>query len=678
MAWEIGGTNPPGGVNLVSNFGFETNTTGWTPQSGATLTRSTTTVRTGAGSGYVTYPRPSSQTAMDYTPIAVTPGETYVVSAWAKSWLASEEGTGPYAAIEVNFYRSDGSWIEGGASDDVLNSSSTWTEVTDNFVAPTDAATMLVTLWNSVFGGTLNASCYWDDISVVAAGASAYDLFIDDARYFKAVGSIPYTRINTSQSPALGAYTTTGDLLVAEFDDPNNKIQVRRISPEDMATVVATFNSAANAGFGGPLAGVLRGNFDFPEERYIFNVQGAGGSNWWPFKNSDGTYMSGDAFPVITGGNQGIAYDGTNFWALGSDGNLYKHTNIKWTNGTDSAAWASVFTWYDGASQETNGSTATSFTMKMRARLTVTSPALPYLGAGDPDRIRVYVGRGGGTKYLQATSTSMTNFVVLSTATFSGTAVPGTNTFASATPAKIRNTDDSLIISADGSVKVKSLTVTDGSPMTMQVFTSSGTWTKPAGCRTVKVRVQGGGGAGGGSDAAASGQNSKGSGGGGGGYAEKVFAASALASSITVTVGSGGTGAAGANGNSGTNSSFAHTTAVQGNGGGGGANASTGATPFGGAGGGGGTSSGGDVNTSGGAGGMAWGDALLGISGPGGSAHMGGGGAGRGSATAPASLAGFVGGNYGGGGGGALSTSGGAAAAGGNGANGVVIVECYF
>jgi hypothetical protein len=676
MEWKVEVYGSGNMSNLITNGSFTTNTAGWTPESPATIVRDSLHFTSSPSSGYLSKPIQNTSVRMSYQAIPVVGGRTYAAMAQALGYQTADL----QAYFEFNFYDSGGAWLGGGSGGSETDiSSASWIDLHGSMVAPAGSATLVFTLGTEFFGTTsFNARTNWDDIVLYDATASVITAQADDAKYSGLVGELPTSRVNTGQSPALGSYTTTGDLLVAEHDSANNRITVRRINHDDMATVVTTFNSGANPGFGGPLAGILRGNFDFPEERYVTNALGAAGTNWWPFKNSDGTYMSGDAFPVITGGNQGISYDGTNFWSLGSDGNLYKHTNIKWTNGTDSASWAVGFTWYDGGSQETTPSPYTTITMKMRARLTVTSSAIPYTAVGDPDRIRVYVGRGGGTKYRQATTAAFVNTATLTTVTFSGTAAPTVNTFASATPAKIRNTDDSLIISADGSVKVKSLTVTDGSPMTMQVFTSSGTWTKPAGCRTVKVRVQGAGGAGGGSDAAASGQNSKGSGGGAGGYAEKVFAASVLAGSITVTVGTGGTGAAGASGNSGGNSSFAHTTAVTGNGGGGGANASTGATPFGAAGGGGGSASGGDINTSGGAGGMAWGDALLGIGGPGGSAHMGGGGAGRASATAPSSLAGFIGGNYGGGGGGALSTSGGAAAAGGNGANGVVIVECYF
>jgi hypothetical protein len=202
----------------------------------------------------------------------------------------------------------------------------------------------------------------------------------------------------------------------------------------------------------------------------------------------------------------------------------------------------------------------------------------------------------------------------------------------------------------------------DGNLVSVQKFTSSGTWTKPAGIMRVRVEVRGGGGVGGSATSTANIQ--VGAGGGQGGYAAELIDVSAIASE-TVTVGAiiGGLGGGG-NGNTGNTSSFgSHCSAT---GGGGGFGGSSGVKPRGGSGG---VGSGGDINLTGQAGGnaMRTGTANESIAGVG-----GGEGGGRGGTTSDGEQGGV---NTGGGGGGAWADSGNPS--GGAGAAGYVIVWEY-
>jgi len=132
-------------------------------------------------------------------------------------------------------------------------------------------------------------------------------------------------------------------------------------------------------------------------------------------------------------------------------------------------------------------------------------------------------------------------------------------TYPSPTVAKIRGTAVSSSAPTNGDLLryVSGTTQWEpGAGVDVQLFTTSGTWTKPSGCRTVQIVCIGAGGGGGSGHAAASGNRGGGGGGGGGGITELTYRAVALPGSLTVTVGTGGTGGAGVsatnNGNPGT------------------------------------------------------------------------------------------------------------------------------
>jgi hypothetical protein len=85
----------------------------------------------------------------------------------------------------------------------------------------------------------------------------------------------------------------------------------------------------------------------------------------------------------------------------------------------------------------------------------------------------------------------------------------------------------------------------------IQIFTSDGSWTKPAGAKSILVQAWGAGGSGG------KGDNANGGGGGGGEYRETWLNANDISSPVTVTVGTGGTAKSSAGaGNNGENSTF--------------------------------------------------------------------------------------------------------------------------
>jgi hypothetical protein len=198
----------------------------------------------------------------------------------------------------------------------------------------------------------------------------------------------------------------------------------------------------------------------------------------------------------------------------------------------------------------------------------------------------------------------------------------------------------------------------------VQTFTSSGTWTRPAGITKVIMEVQGAGGGGGHDATLVYCRN-----GGGGGYAKKFLDVSSITSS-TITVGTGGVGIVSAGTpTAGGDSSWADGANTITGGGSPASNNSSSASGF--RGGAGGVASGGDINIDGGGSfsdvsdSGSFGMSVLGQEGYGA----------RNSLTYQPTTALMNGVGYGGGGGG--RTSGAASPTSGAGANGVVIVWEY-
>ena len=288
------------------------------------------------------------------------------------------------------------------------------------------------------------------------------------------------------------------------------------------------------------------------------------------------------------------------------------------------------------------GVTATSFTGNITGNVTgnvtgaVTATQVDLTGQGD---LRLQDSSGGQYVALQAAATVGSSFT-LTLPTADGSA------------------DEFLKTDGSGNL---SFGAAGGGFTSLQIFTTSGTWTKPSGISKVKVYVTGGGGGGGGATGGYGGCG----GGGAGGTAVEVIDVSSVAD-VTVTIGASGSGTSAGNGVAGGDSTFGSYCT------GGGGSGGTGGAIFGASGGNGGSGSGGDVNFQGGRGGGGIGTSTNTYKGGmGGSSIYGGNGAGG------VSIANGQGATTYGGGGGGSSGHSSSNRTGGGGQGGIVIVEEY-
>lgn len=227
------------------------------------------------------------------------------------------------------------------------------------------------------------------------------------------------------------------------------------------------------------------------------------------------------------------------------------------------------------------------------------------------------------------------------------------------------------ITSGVGSIIIAAL---GGGLQTIQIFTSSGTWTKPAGITKILVKAIGGGGGGGGVGGAAN-RVALGGGGASGGYGELFLDVTSIASR-TVTIGAAGAGGVAGNNNGSAGGTTSFGTDLTCTGGAGGINVfGTGVTlttqtntP--------GSSTGGYLNVNGSSAQESFSGTASGCGGYGGFSQFGQGGIGGKINNASANVAGASPqtGAFGAGGGGSISINNAANTAGADGAPGLVIV----
>jgi len=289
-----------------------------------------------------------------------------------------------------------------------------------------------------------------------------------------AAGNWAYTNDPLGLRPALGTDGT--DIIIARTNGSDNVV-VRHFGPTTgtNSLTVTSSNTPGNRNLAGVL--LLGTSAGFAANRYVVapvdsgTLQGAAEGNILVY-TTGGTYQSDDVFPVAYGATlAGLGWNGTDIIQLSigteenSTGKLARYlTGNNWT--TQSARYEVSFTRRDGVgtAHETNDSPVTVITMKKRARLRVSCAAglLSSPGVDDPDRVRIYIGRGSGgsvtdaTRWRQTEPAAGITTVDLDAIVFSGNNLTARDAaFGDSTHAELRTSDGIPLLRANGTVRCR-------------------------------------------------------------------------------------------------------------------------------------------------------------------------------------------------------------------------------
>lgn len=422
------GDNLALGTNIITNTGFETDTSNWAAGSNTTITRVTAagTFHSGVAALQVNNTVAGTTSTVTYggtgvSGVPILAGAAYDISFWLRSATATVRSP----TITFNVYNAAGTLLSNTNS---------------NIWANNDSTTY----------GKYSGSGYM-------IGADMEAAFCQFKFTFDGLSGTDIHYLDDFVIQPSAGLNVTAVVKVAQI----------------------TTRIASNA-----TVGVIKGTFDGGSMRYALPpTYSAGANQTVNMVNTTGTLSTNDDFPTSNAGAQGMDWDGTSFTSVAGD-TLYQHLNTnRWT--TESPTWWIGSTYQDttaGFLYETSLSNLQSFFMMKRARLTVTSPAIP-LGAAasaDPKTAGTFLGRGttapaySGMFYQGNTApvTGATKSIqVITTPTWTGNTDPVTGlltapnpasnpkAFPAATPATlvsagIDSVGSLIILNGDGSGRV--------------------------------------------------------------------------------------------------------------------------------------------------------------------------------------------------------------------------------
>ena len=319
---------------------------------------------------------------------------------------------------------------------------------------------VVTTLSNAQGGLTLLGNTMW----VLGQGTSNY-------WYVEGYDITTWAKVATrwqwstaSQKPAIGNDGTNIVIASDNYSSASGKLSWARYTTAGVYVTSTRITTATGLTAG--CAGIYWGSADFGGTVVMVAFRQSAGFYGY---TTAGVRASQYDFPTANSYYpSGTWWDGSNFWMNHSSaGVIHQYSAIKWT--TETSKWWASETWYDpdatGGTHETIQGNRTSFTMKKRAFLNVTSPALPVRPSptttDDATQGRIYIGRGTndpGRAQMEyaATVTDASRTAVIGTISLPAVGSNATNpppsfsNFPAGIPGALKSTNNAFTVKGDG------------------------------------------------------------------------------------------------------------------------------------------------------------------------------------------------------------------------------------
>lgn len=248
-----------------------------------------------------------------------------------------------------------------------------------------------------------------------------------------------------SIAPTNNVSGMTSDMLVVGYKSTATNREIFRVVRARDGQLISTTANGTISSSSGHCVAVACGIFEFGTLHFVFATQASG---FFRITDSAGVNKPLNEFAQVNSGTIAIVHDGTDFLSVDSNGVIWRHDGVVWGDANAFKSFDFGHTLYNLAPYESRISPIIHATLKKRARVRMSIPG--WHPDGDVTHARYYVGATGGVMHVQTSNT--VGYTVFQDLNLASAAPPGSSTFPDVTPAEIRNSSGTLVISALGTI----------------------------------------------------------------------------------------------------------------------------------------------------------------------------------------------------------------------------------